>query len=334
VVNIGIFGAGFAGSQHARGYRNHPEAKVVMVVDVSAERAQKLAGEVGSEWSTGPDQIFQNPTINLVDICLPTPYHRDYAVRAFAAGKHVVIEKPLALTLADADEILAAANASGKFLMVGHVLRFWPEYLAVRQKLLSGELGRPLAASALRLSNLPQWAEWFRDPQKTGGAVLDLMIHDVDMLNWLFGRPEWVSAVGIKEANGGWNHVSAQIHYDSVQAAVEASFLMPRDFPFTAGIRIVCEGGVLEYQFRAGGASFEAGQADSYAQCHAPGKPFQRLEVETADAFESEIAYFVKCVDKGVPPETVTPQAARLAVQTALAVRESLETGQIVSISE
>jgi len=332
LVNIGIIGAGFAGSQHAQGYRSLPGAKVVMVVDISPERAQILAVEIGSEWSSDPDQIFNNPTIQIVDICLPTPFHREYAVRAFAAGKHAIVEKPLALTVEDADEILAAALASGKFLMVGHVLRFWPEYLAVRQKLLSGELGKPLAVSAVRLSNLPQWAEWFRDPQKTGGAVLDLMIHDLDMCNWLFGEPEWVSAVGIQEANGGWNHVSALVSYDSVQASVESSFMMPKDFPFTAGIRILCEGGVLEYQFRAGGASFDAGQTVSYVQSHAPGKPFQSLAVETTDAFNSEIAYFVRCVENGVPPETVTPRAARLAVQTALAVRRSLETGQIVSV--
>ena len=248
-----------------------------------------------------PRRSWATRTSNLVDICLPTPFHRTYAERAFAAGKHAVVEKPLALTLTDADAIIAAASAAGKYLMVGHVLRFWPEYLAVRDKLLSGELGQPIAATAQRLSNLPQWAEWFRDPQKTGGAVLDLMIHDLDMLNWLFGKPRRVSATGIKEPNGGWNHVTALISYDRVEAEAEASFLMPRDFPFTAGMRILCTGGVLEYQFRAGGASFEAGQAISYAQFHTPGSPSNAWRLRKPTLFRPNWNILLAVCKKALP---------------------------------
>lgn len=332
MVKVGIFGAGFAGSHHALAYRNCPDANLVAIVDIDPERASQLAAKFGCDWGPDPGKILADPAIDIVDICLPTPSHKDHAISAFSAGKHVIIEKPLALTLAEADAILASADTARKFLMVGHVLRFWPEYVAVRQKLLSGEVGKPIAASAIRLSNKPQWAEWFRDPRKTGGAVLDLMIHDLDMLNWLFGRPLEVSAIGIEEPNSGWNHIMAHIRYATVQAAVEGGNMMPKDFPFTAGIRVLCEGGVIEYQFRAGGASFDTGQPMSYAQWHTPGNPFQALPTKEGDPFQEEINYFIRCVHEGVPPSIVTPQDARLAIETALAVRESLETGKVVDL--
>lgn len=328
MVEIGVIGAGFAGSIHAKAYAKTPDARVGVIVDQDRDRAEQLAAQVGGRVETEVEALFRDSAVDLVDIAVPTPLHARFAVAALDAGKHVVIEKPLALTLVDAEAIVRAGERNSKFVMVAHVLRFWPEYVAMREALRSGRLGRPLIATAQRLSNTPQWASWFRDPQATGGAVLDLQIHDLDILNWLFGRPKRVFARGAKGETGGWDHVISQVEYDAVSACAEASFMMPQDFPFTAGMRILCEKGVLEYQFRAGGASFEAGKPMHYLYVHEPGKPNQQLAYEPGDAFEQEIAYFVGCVERGQPPTVVTPVDARLAVQTALAARASLELGQ------
>jgi predicted dehydrogenase len=333
VIKVGVIGAGFAGSFHARAYAKVPGVEVAMVADQNESRAVALAAEVGARAAGDADAILRDPTIALVDVALPTPLHPEVAIRAFEAGKHVVIEKPLALSVNEADAIILAAEKSGKFLMVAHVLRFWPEYVAIRNVLRSGRLGPPRIATAHRLSNLPQWATWFRDPAMTGGTVLDLHIHDLDMMNWLFGRPRRVKAIGAKGDTGGWDHVITQVEFDAVVASVEASNLMPLDFPFTAGLRVVCDQGVIEYQFRAGGASFETGQPVHYCYIHETKRPNQPVEFEAGDAFEREIAYFVSCVERGTPPETVTPDDARLAVQTALAARASLESGETVELS-
>jgi predicted dehydrogenase len=269
-----------------------------------------------------------------VDITLPTPIHPQAAVKALQAGKNVLIEKPLALSMPEVDSILAAAQDSSRFLMVGHVLRFWPEYLAIRRELQSGRLGAPQSAVALRLSSFPQWSGWFRDPQATGGAVLDLHIHDVDLLNWLFGKPERVFASGVQSPGGGWDHVITQLEYAQVRASAEASFRMPNDFPFTAGLRVQCEGGVIEYHHRAVGGSFEQGRLQSFLYRHEPGRPNQPVEVEGGDAFEAEIAYFVNCVQNNQAPDRVTPIDARLAVQTCLAARCSLETATPVRVAD
>jgi predicted dehydrogenase len=332
MIKVGIIGAGFMGQTHAGAYAKIPDVQVAYLADASLERAQKLAQSVGAAPTTRAAELLQDATLDLVDVCLPTPLHPEYAIAGLQAGKHVVLEKPLALTLADADRILAAAEQSQHFLMVAHVLRFWPEYLAIQGLLESGRLGAPLLAQASRLSNMPQWADWFRDASQTGGVLLDLSIHDLDMLNWLFGPPRQVYARGIKNMNGDWGHVVTQVDYAMVLASAEASYQMPADFPFTASLRVVCEKGVVEYLFRAGGGSFEQGQPEHYLKLHEPGKPNQSLPFEPGDGFEREIACFVDCVRTGQTPRLGTPGQARLAVQTALAARTSLEQGRAISL--
>ncbi len=332
MIKVAVVGAGFAGSMHARAYAKNPGAEVVAIVDQNEAKAAALAAEIGVCAETDVETVLRDPSIALVDVALPTPLHPEYVSRAFVAGKHVVTEKPLALSLPEADAMLAAAQKSGKFLMVAHVLRFWPEYVAIRNVLQSGRLGQPRIAAAHRLSNLPQWATWFRDPAMTGGSVLDLHIHDLDMMNWLFGQPKRVKAIGAKGETGGWDHVISQVEYATLSVSVEASNLMPLDFPFTAGLRIVCDKGVIEYQFRAGGASFESGEPTHYCLIHEAKQPNQPVEFESYDAFEQEIAYFVSCVEQERPPEIVTAADARLAVQTALAARDLLDSGRTIEV--
>lgn len=333
MIKVGVIGAGFAGAFHARAYAALPGVEVAIIADRNEPKAEALAAEVGARSTVDAQAILGDPAITLVDVALPTPLHPEYAIRAFEAGKHVVIEKPLALSVEEADAIIDAADRYHRFLMVAHVLRFWPEYVAIRRVLQSGRLGQPRIAVAQRLSNMPQWASWFRDPSMTGGTVLDLHIHDLDMMNWLFGCPRRVRAIGARGETGGWDHVVTQVEFDTVSASVEASNLMPLDFPFSAGLRVVCDGGVIEYQFRAGGASFESGHPVHYCLIHEAGRPNQPVEFEVGDAFHNEIAYFVGCIQRGTPSETVTPDDARLAVHTALAARASLETGDAVTLN-
>lgn len=327
MIRVGILGAGFMGTTHARALARIPGVEVAAIASLEREKAECLVAEVGGEVSSDLEWMYAQPDIDVIDVCLPTPLHPETAVRAMQAGKHVIMEKPLALSLPGADAMLAAAQHSGKYLMVAHVLRFWPEYVAIRKLVGSGRIGAPRLATAYRLSGMPQWADWFRDPQAFGGAVLDLHIHDLDLMNWLFGRPQRASAVGMKHETGGWNHVVSQVAYATGSASVEASCMLPQDYPFTAGLKLVCEGGVVEYHFRAGGASFEQGRPVSYLLLHEAGRPNQPVACEAGDAYVNELAYFIDCVRTGTPPTIVTPEDARLAVQTALACRQSLEEG-------
>ena len=329
MIRIGLLGAGFMGTTHGHVYAQIPGVQVVAVFDRNLDKAEQLAQEISSRVVQDCAHILNDPSVDVIDITLPTPLHPDFAIRAFEAGKHVILEKPIALSLSDADAILEAAHHSGKFLMAAHVIRFWPEYMAMLEIIQSGRIGKPLIATAYRLSNMPQWADWFRDPQQFGGAVLDLQIHDLDFMNLLFGKPINVNAIGVQDESSGWNHVITQLEYPEGRASVEASCILPRDYPFTAGLRVLCEGGALEYHFRGGGASFEQGQPISYLLLHEPEQPSQPVSFLAGDGYLNELSYFIKCVVSNIPPNRITPAEARLAVETALLSRRALEEGVV-----
>src|SRR5581483_756749 len=148
---------------------------------------------------------------------------------------------------------------TGKVLMIAQVLRFWPEYVALEAFIQNGSLGRALSAVASRLSQRPAWANWFANPDESGGAVLDLMVHDLDALNWILGKPQTVYARGHETKKGSWDHVVTIVDYGKAQALIEGSEFMPPGYPFTMKLEVLCEKGRAEFNFRAGGVSVEMG---------------------------------------------------------------------------
>jgi predicted dehydrogenase len=218
--------------------------------------------------------------------------------------------------------------------MIGQTLRFWPEYVALVNFVHRGALGRPLSAVACRLSQRPAWAAWFGDPEQSGGAVIDLMIHDLDVLNWVFGQPASVYARGQQSAPGMWDHILTVVDYGAAAGSIEGSELLPPGYPFTATLSVLCERGRVEYLFRAGGVSVEMGGGVNSLMVYEPDKAYT-LDAPGSgdDAWGLEVAFFVECVRAGRAPQVGTPQQARLAVATANAARLSLETGEVVQVT-
>jgi predicted dehydrogenase len=328
MITVAILGAGFMGSAHAGNYRALGErVRVKTVVGRRPERAAKVAESVGAAPATDLDAALGDPEVDAVDICLPTPLHRDAAERAFAAGKDVFLEKPIALTVEDADAVVAAAERSGRSLMVGLVLRFWPEYVELQRRLADGELGRPRAVSTHRLSPPADWNDWMADRAQSGGTPVDLLIHDFDQMNWLLGRPRSVYA---REPAPG--HVYALVEYDGASGEAEGSMAMPRSYSFASNIRVLCEEGAAEYAFSAApaedGGNIGAATAARGLRLYArDGKP-QTVPVESADPWGPELEYFVACLEAGREPEQGTGEQAVEALRVALAANRSLESGR------
>lgn len=331
MLRIGVLGAGFMGATHARALAALPDVQVVAVSSRSAEKAAALAQEVGAQPSSDAYAVIADPAIDAVSITLPTHLHRDYAVAALQAGKHVLLEKPMGLTVEECDAIVAAAAASGRILMLEHTLLFWPEYVKLIEIVKSGELGRPLSATAQRLATMPLWAEWFKDASMSGGEVLDLHIHDLDLLNVLFGTPQSLYARGRRGPSGGFDHALSLIDYGDVHCFAEGNALMPEGYPFTCSIAVRCEKGTIEYTLRAGGE-----QVDSAASgindllLYRPGQPAQKLTAAGDGAYVGAMAHFVDCVRTGHAPVYGGPEQGRMAVATALAARQSIESGKVV----
>ncbi|HZR92968.1 MAG TPA: Gfo/Idh/MocA family oxidoreductase [Gaiellaceae bacterium] len=327
-VTVAILGGGFMASAHAAGYRALGErARVKWVASHTSDRARRVAESVGAELTSDLDTAIRDPEVDAVDICLPTPLHRESAERALAASKHVFLEKPIALTLADAEAIGSAAQASGRILMVGMVLRFWPEYVELRRRAAAGELGALRAVSTFRLSPPADWNEWMADRSRSGGTAVDLLVHDFDQMNWLLGAPVAVHAT--EPAPG---HVQALVEYEGASGLAEGSMRIPSSYPFSSLIRVLGEDGVAEYAFSAapveGEGNIGASSSARGLRLHRAGEEAVTVPVESADPWGPEIAAFVDCLERGRPPDQGTPEQATLALRVSLAAVRSLASGR------
>jgi predicted dehydrogenase len=291
MVRIAVLGAGFMGGTHARAYGGMPGVEIAAIYARGGSRAEPLANDLGTTWTDDLDRLLSDPSIDSVDICLPTPEHRRATEAAIAAGKHVIVEKPLALTLEDADALVAASAVTDKVVMVAHVLRFWPEYVELHRTVASGELGRPLSAVATRRQPFPAWSELFTRADLTGGAVVDMLIHDYDALNWIFGTPKSVVSHGHKNArSSGWDQTQVLIDYGDSSAVVDGGMTMPDSYPFSSSLQVLCERGAIEYHFRAGGRSVEMGAGVNDLTLYPEAGDPVRLEVPQSDPYTAECA--------------------------------------------
>lgn len=330
-MNIVVLGSGVMGQAHARAFAKIPGVRVLGVSSRSVDKARALASQVSAFATTDDLALLQHPDADAVSITLPTHLHKKFAIAALNAGKHVLLEKPFALNVAECDAIIAAQKKSGKLLIVAHVLRFWSEYVAVLDLIRGGALGKPRSATATRLSTRPQWAQWFRDPTLSGGAVLDLMIHDFDIVNALFGKPRKIFARGRKSKYGAWDDVQAVVEYANASACVQGSVMMPRHFPFTMTLKILCERGAVEFTYRAGGAEIGTGSS-SIVQVFTNDNAYI-LDTPVYDAYERQAEYFAECVRQNKKPTHGTPQQARLAIALSNAARKSLDTKKTVTLT-
>jgi UDP-N-acetylglucosamine 3-dehydrogenase len=334
MLKVGILGAGFMGGTHAAAFAGLPDVQIVGISSRSAEKAAALAAKYGTEPFADALALATDPRVDVISNTLPTQLHKDLTIAALNAGKHVLVEKPMGLSVAECDEMIAAATQSGKLLMVAHVLRFWPEYVAIADFLKTGALGKPLAATAKRLVGPPRWSDFFLHPEWSGGGVLDLHVHDLDTLNWLFGTPVTVYARGQRSPeSGGWDLAMTLVDYGGVQGFAEGSALQTPEYPFTMGLAVLCEGGSVEFTFRAGGVQVDSRDAGGTSLwVYEKGQPPRPLAYQAGDGYVNQAAAFVACVRSGQPPTEGTPEQGRLAVATALAARQSIETGQVVRL--
>ena len=333
MVRIGVLGAGFMGSTHAKALHALPDVEIGGIYGQSEKRAKPLAEELGVPWTTDLERLIDDPSVDAIDICLPGPQHRQVTELAIAAGKHVLLEKPITLLDEEAAVLVDLANSTDKVFMIAHVLRFWPEYMELQRLVSSGDYGKPIQGLAYRRQPFPAWSALFSQADLTGGGVIDMMIHDYDALNWVFGTPRSVVCRGVKNPrSGGYDQVQVMIDYGDCWAMVDGGMMMPESYPFSSSLQVLCETGFMSYDFAAGGRSVEmgAGRNDLIVYPNA-GDP-QKLTVDQVDPYAAEVAYFVECVKSGAPASRATPRDARRALQVALAARRSLEADGLVAV--
>lgn len=327
-LRVAVLGAGFMGGTHGRAMRNIPGVEIAGIYGLSDTRVVPLAEELETTWTTDWQKLVNDPNVDAVDICLPGPQHREVTEAAIAAGKHVLLEKPIALTLEDANALVELASTTNLTFMIAHVCRFWAEYEEIHRRVASGDYGKPVSALAYRRQPFPAWSALFSKADLTGGGVMDMMIHDYDALNWILGTPRNVVSRGRHNPrSGGYDQVQVMIDYGSASGLVDGGMMMPESYPFTAVLHVLCEAGAFEYTFRAGGRSVEAaGGLNELVFYPNDGSP-QILEVEQKDPYGAEIAYFAECAAAGRQVTRATPAESLDALRVALAARKALEGG-------
>ena len=213
MVRIGIIGIGFMGKTHWDAAQQVTGGSVTAICTRSEKKLSgdwsDIQGNFGGRGGDvdlseikkyrSVDEMLADDDVDLVDICLPTALHKSTTIAAFEAGKHVLLEKPIAVQLEDADAMVAAANASGRKFFVGQVLRFWPEFDYIKRTLDSGELGTLKGANFKRIISAPSWGgDSYTNLPQSGGPGIDLHIHDSDFINYILGVPDSVS-LGVAE---------------------------------------------------------------------------------------------------------------------------------------
>ncbi len=324
MIRVGIAGAGFMGEVHGEVYKKLPDTVIYAVAERDSERLEKFA-ERFSPAKTYSDafSMVKAPEIDLVDICLPTPLHAPVAIEALRAGKHVLLEKPIALSVEEAEEIAEEAEkAVGKF-MVAHVLRFWPEYTVVRKLIQEGRTGRIREIYASRFNELPLWSigTWIMDERKSGGVIIDLMIHDVDFVLWNMGKPQKIWASGLKNRDGFTVQVMAVLKFEEAVAYLEGGYLNPQGAGLKTEMRVYGEEALVEMDSTSG----------KFLLTEKGGKASE-LEPPSIDGYFEEIAYFVDCIKSGKDPEIITPKEALESLRVSQAIRESLLKGKWIEL--
>src|SRR4051794_36938978 len=246
-MRIAVLGLGFMGSTHLKALRNVEGASLAAVVSSDEKKlAGDLTGIQGNLGGPGEKMDFTgvarygsvaeavaDPNVDAVDICLPTNWHAGVAIEALRAGKHVLVEKPIALDGETADRVIAEAASNNRILMTAQVLRFLPPYQKAAEIVKSAELGAVRSAILRRRCAAPAWSKWLSDPAVSGGGVFDLLIHDVDYCVALFGAPAAVSAIGYEDMPRGIDTIVAQFHYRDLDVVVTGGWHHPKAYPFS-----------------------------------------------------------------------------------------------------
>ncbi len=178
-VNVGVIGVGAMGENHVRVYHKMEEANLMGVSDVSERALKKIEKKYGAKGYTDYCELLANPEIEVVSVCVPTTFHHAVVMEAIRHKKHVLVEKPIAFTLTEAEEMIAAAKDAGVILATGHVERFNPAVQKAKELIDDGVIGDIVSAFAKRVGPLPPRI-------KDVGVSIDLAIHDLDIMNYLF----------------------------------------------------------------------------------------------------------------------------------------------------
>lgn len=345
MTSIGIVGVGFMGMTHFEAIKNVKRAKVKAI----ATRSQaKLAGDWSSiQGNFGPRgskttnlkgidchenwaDLIHNPQIDLVDICLPTDMHEEVATAAIKAGKHVMIEKPIACSVKSANKLLKLAEQNGVQLMVAHVLPFFPEFAFLKKLILSQKHGALQALHMRRVVAPPTWGNAIQEIEKQGGYGVDLHIHDNHFVASSLGMPEKLTCVGQHRENVV-DHVQTLYHYQNGPAVTCFSGgLASQEMAFGHGYEAYFEKATVQFDAGTYGGEWQVNRPLSVMTNRSTKQPVLKIADRWCAAFENEIQAAILQLEGKQNSSNLSAQMATDALKLCEAERKSLQSGRTV----
>lgn len=325
-LRYGVIGAGYIAGAHLAALTVSSDVSIVGVADPVAAKAARLAEVFGCRAVGSLDELVELG-VDAVSVCTPSPTHADVVVAALQAGLHVLCEKPVARTVADAHRIIEAGDAASGVLMVGHVSRFEPDHARAAELVFGGVIGGVRSMTQSIRSPLPGWSEgsWLHDPAASGGPLIDLAIHSFDFLSWVAqSRPVRVRCITSGGTEELASYTLSTVRYDSgAMALVEASWAHPGAGGLELETEIVGTNGRVRWDYGGirGGTATTGGAART------------NIDVLGNRGFEAEIGRFCAAVRTAGPPP-VPAADGLVALRIALAASESARLGQPVELDE
>ncbi len=302
MLKVALVGVGGISGAHIPAWNKMDDTQLVALCDIRPAQMERYPEQ---RHYTDFDEMLAKEEIDILDICLPTYLHADFAVKALEKGIHVLCEKPISLKQEDVARVCRAAAEHGVRFMAAQVLRFWPEYEIVKKLYDEKTYGALLSGSMTRLGCCPKWSwdGWMMDEARSGLVPFDLHIHDLDFLVYAFGAPK--KAVNHRSRRPGQDYINAVYEYDGFFITTEASWYAS-PYPFRAAFRFQFERAVVAWEqgemtiYEAEGKVWHPVGADAQGDTGSIGLP-------QSDAYQNEIRYFADCVKAGKAPEKVRP---------------------------
>jgi predicted dehydrogenase len=315
MVRVGVVGLGMMGLTHLQVYRSRKDVHIAAICDSDPDRLSgkvKAAGNVegqamstvesleGAERCADIYQVIGNEKIDLVDICLPTDLHVRFGCEVLDAGQHLMIEKPLARTAADAMRLVDAAERAKGNAFVGQCMRFWPGWTWLHDAIQEKRYGKVYSAKFHRLVNHPG-GPFYTDGARSGGAALDLHVHDTDFVQFCFGMPKAVTSFGYSKITSEPDHLVTHYDYDDIPLVIaEGSWAMTDGYTFRMGFTVNFEHATAVYDIAR----------PAPLVLYERGKPPVDVSVADVMGYDLEIDYMLQCIQHGRRPEIVTVRDA------------------------
>lgn len=303
MLKVGLVGVGGISGAHIPAWENRKDAELVALCDIRAERLEQYPDK---RHYSDFVEMLNNEKLDIIDICLPTYLHADYAVMAMEKGINVICEKPISLNECDVERVYSTAEKNNVKFMVAHVLRFWPEYTLLKEIYDTKKYGKLLSATMIRLGCYPRWSwdGWMMDEKRSGLVPFDLHIHDLDYIVYAFGKPQNV-AYKFRSKLPDQDFMSVVYDYGDFIINTEASWYKT-SYPFTAEFR---------FQFEDAVVSNENGKMIIYLKDDEKIDLSEDAQGDTgsinlpkSDAYAVEINYFADCVKNNTPVDVFKPE--------------------------